>query len=409
MMLHVCFLLAAVLLLPRSAAAQETELPLSRALEIARARAPQYAAIAGRRQAATGRAHAEAAFGNPVVEWRYENADSPLARDIFATVTVPFDPLLRRGALRSAARATERRASADSAALVRQADATVARAYWHAALARTLREAAAEERVAREALARYDDDRAREGAIAELAAMRNRLEVERARVAEALAVSGEARALADFARAIGVPVDSVPRPAPLTLPPLVDAPAPATALASAQQSHPELLAAREAVSEAQRRVDAENRGVIPEMQLVAGSKQTGGYDTWLYGVMAPIPLLNRNQGARERSRGELAIARAELRDAENRIAADVTSAIAAYEALRAGIGPEGPDIAGRGAEIARLTEAAYREGGATLLDVLESQRARAESRVIAARRALDLHLARLALHLATGAPILESP
>ena len=57
------------------------------------------------------------------------------------------------------------------------------RAYWRAALGSELLAVATEERQARENIASFDATRFREGAVAEVAAIRTRLEADRARIA----------------------------------------------------------------------------------------------------------------------------------------------------------------------------------------------------------------------------------
>jgi cobalt-zinc-cadmium efflux system outer membrane protein len=123
----------------------------------------------------------------------------------------------------------------------------------------------------------------------------------------------------------------------------------------------------------------------------------------------PIPLFNRNSGNRERAAGELLLARAELRDIESRARGDVLGSLDAWQALQVAA-PTGPEaIAAAGADVAAITEAAYREGGASLLELLESQRARADARAAALRWAVDAALLRIDLDRAVGASLPEQP
>ncbi|HEU4564482.1 MAG TPA: TolC family protein, partial [Gemmatimonadaceae bacterium] len=319
---------------PAQQAPAGAPLSLADALALARARSPVLAMAGGRRQAAAGRARQEGAFANPVAEWRQENLGAPVDRDVFASVTLPLDLTGRRFALRGAGRDLVAASVADSTTVHRLVEAEVARAYWRAALARGLAEVAGAQRRAIGEIADFEARRLREGAVAENVALRTRLEAERGRVAEASALAALERAHAELARAIGVPAESLAAPVPLATscdpapPPSLD-----SATAAALAARPEVAAARHRVSEARHRVSAAARGTLPDVGVHAGYKRTQGYDTRVVGLLVTLPILDRNAGERERARGELAVAEAELRDAESRVRADVASAVRAYGRL----------------------------------------------------------------------------
>lgn len=394
-----------------TAAAQEPEgLTVGQAVRIARERAPLAVTAQARRMVAQGRARSDGAFPNPVVEWRRENLRSVLQPDIFGTVQLPVDLTGRRLALRAAGTALVARGRADSSVAARALDTEVIRAYWRATLGAELLAVAREEREAREQVAEFDARRFREGAVAEVAAIRTRLEADRARMAEATARADAARARGELARLMGVPADSLPalaRLAPVTaLPDLPDAP---TALARALAQRDDLEAYRQAAVEAEHRASAERRGVVGDLQFVTGYKQTAGLNTGVVGVLVPLPLFSRNEGMRERTHGEALVARAELRDAELRVQGEVAAALQAIAALREAQAAGAAGIDARAAEVAQIAEGAYREGAISLMELVEAQRARAESRATALRWTVELHLAVLEFNRALGAPVLELP
>jgi cobalt-zinc-cadmium efflux system outer membrane protein len=170
----------------------------------------------------------------------------------------------------------------------------------------------------------------------------------------------------------------------------------------------ELVAKRAAVEESKQRATAEARGLMGDVVVQAGIKQTSGYTTKVIGVGVPLPLFNSNGAARSRAQGELRAAEAELRAAEQAVRADVVAAVESYRTLLAASAGAGDTITARSGEIARIAAAAYREGGTSLLEVLEAQRARAEARAAATRWTIDVRLARLELDRATGAPLMAS-
>jgi outer membrane protein TolC len=89
------------------------------------------------------------------------------------------------------------------------------------------------------------------------------------------------------------------------------------------------------------------------------------------------------------------------------IEAEVASAIEVYRRLMEAAPAGEPDLAERGAEVAAIAEMAYREGAATLVELLDARRAHADARAAAATRAAELALARIELARALGAPLEE--
>ncbi len=385
---------------------------LADAAALARRQHPLLMAAGGRRQAVTGVARQESALPNPTIEWRKENLNSPLARDEFVTAALPIDLYGRRVALRAASALTATRALQDSSTTARQVEFDVARAYWRTTLAFALRDAATTQRRAVDTIARIEGDRAKQGAVPAGAALRARLEADRARLAEASARAELERARGDLARALAMPFDSVPRPTEslrvdsgVTVPPL------STLLAMARARRSELLAARARVDEASRRQLAERLATLPALGVQVGTKRTSGYKTGTVAVGVAIPLFDRNGGNRERARGDLIIAEGDLRSVQATVDAEVSSAARAYATLLAEYDRAGdPDATGdglrdldaRGARVATIAATAYREGAIPLFELLDAERVRAEVRVAALRAAVDVHMARLDLLRALG-------
>lgn len=413
---------------------------LADALTLARRDHPSLRAAAGRRLSAVGAARQDAAFFNPVVEWRRENIGAPIPRDEFVTATLGADAYGRRYALRGLVGSVAARAAADSTVTGRAVEFDVARAYWRAALAIALRDVADAQRRAVDSLSAVQARRAREGAVAEGAAMRTALEADRVRLTAATARADAERARGDLARALAQPLDVVPWPtdslepgararvavagvggpdprtsqarlvaavASTEVTPATSAPDPRAYAAAALRGRPEILAARARLAETERRVRAERLGGLPGVGAVSGYKGTGGYRTGVLGVFVSVPLFDRNQGARARAAGDLLAAQNDLRAQEAQITAEVEASVRAYAALLAE-GPTGGGVAAaldaRGRDVADVTAVAYREGAATLLELLDAVRSRGDVRAAAVRWAADLRLARLDLDRAVGAP-----
>lgn len=404
-------LVVLALALAAPAGAQEPTLSLRQALELARQHSPLLPVAVGRLRVAAGAAAERAAPANPVLEIRQENVGGILAADRFATVTLPLDLTLQRAALRSAGREEVAAAIADSAATARGVEVTVSTLYWRSALADALAESAVAEARAMEEIAAFEETRLREGAVAEGVALRARLEVERARLAMARARAEAQRAHASLAQAIGLPSEEVPRPvapelstAAVSARPAVDA-----TLERALLTRPEMEAVRRRVEAARWEVSAAWRGTLPDVGLQLGAMETAGRAAAVLALTIELPVRDRGTGARERARGELALAEAELEAVRRRVEGEVASALDTYRRLVEAAPMESAALAERGAEVARIAGTAYREGVVSLVELLDAQRAHADARVTAATWAAELAMARIELFRALGAPIEEGP
>jgi cobalt-zinc-cadmium efflux system outer membrane protein len=405
------FLLAVALLRPLAAQQGGTSaLTLADAIALARSRHPALGVESARRQGTTAAALQESSFPNPVLAWRRENMGSPLSRDAFYTVAQPIDLTGRRLGLRAGARDVNRRALFDSASLTLDIEAGAARAFWRASLAGALLALSKDHRLDAERLARVEADRAREGAVAEVAAMRTSVEYDRARVAEAEAQADWTRAVADLARAVGVRPDSLPVVTPLaaTISHIDAAPTSAAALAYAFDRRSELAALRAAGDAARHRVTAERRGVLSDVVVEGGMKQTAGYTTSVIGVAVPLPLFNRNAAARDRATADLELVQAELRASEQMVRAQVAGALESYRALLAAQPADIDALVIRATDVARIADAAYAAGGGSLLELLDARRTRAETLAAVFRWVADVRLAHLDLLRAIGASPLDS-
>ena len=349
---------------------------------------------------------------NPTLEWRKENLNSPLARDEFVTAALPLDLYGRRVVLRSASALTATRALQDSSTTARQVEFDVARAYWRTTLAFALHDAATAQRHAVDTIARIEGDRAKQGAVPAGAALRARLEADRARLSEASARAELERARGDLARALAMPFDSVPRPTEsLRVDSGVAVPPIGALLAIARERRSELLSARARVDEASRRQLAERLGTLPALGVQVGTKRTSGYKTGTVALGVTIPLFDRNGGNRERARGDVIIAESDLRSVQATVDADVTAAARAYATLLAeydrALAPDATgeglrDLDTRGSRVATIAATAYREGAIPLFELLDAERVRADVRVAALRAAAEVHMARLDLLRALG-------
>ncbi len=402
--------IGALMLVGRLLAAQDAPLTLEQAVTRAMTAGPAAQASSATRQIVVGRARNDAQWANPTFELRRENLGSSLPYDDFATFTLPVSVTGRRMALRSALGAARERGVADSLFVQREAGYGAAQDWWTLWAAASTAEFAAAQAARFAELARFDSLRAAEGAIAEAAALRTRLEAERASYHAVQAIAAAGRARAALAARIGL---DDPRHLRLAAAPTLDAPelriTAEEAIAEALARRPDVLAAQAAVREAERRRAAESRGSVADVGVTAGYKGTSGIATSVVGLFVTPPLLNANGGNRERATGEWLLADAERRALEIRVRGEVQAAYDAVRAMDAMAVRADAASAARADEIAAAAEAAYREGHATLTETLEALRAVADVRAAALQATADRQLIRLELRRAMGAPVLETP
>ncbi len=361
-------------------AAPSPSLDLSAAVDMARQQGLLRQLAEARGRVADGRVRESTQWLNPTFEWRRENLGSPLQPDIFATAYVPIDLVGRRLALRGASSAGRGRVQADLQHERRVAELTVARGWLEAASAHELAGVVNEQAQALLELARVDSTRVREGLVAEAVGLRTSIEADRARMTAVRARQSEGELLSTLSRQLGETVHA----------------------AQLQRGRPDLTARELAVAEARKRFAAEQRGVLGEVQLQGGTKETGGFMTGQVGLAMPLPLFNRNNGARERAAGELREAQLLHDDARRAMQLTVLRARRHYLALR-DTREAAASFDARATTLVQSARVAYREGHLTLTELLDAERAAVDARTAHRQWMVDAWMARLELELALGA------
>lgn len=391
---------------PRSelavAALSGDTLDLAGALAMARRMGPMQQLVSARRESALGRTREASQWLNPNLEWRRENLGSDLLPDIFATLYLPLDISGRRVALMQAEAAGRSRVNAEAEDARRTAELEVARAWLRAAAAQGAETVLARQAAALREIADVDAKRVQEGVVSEAVGLRTMLEADRAQVAHGAAIADATAARAGLARVLGLPAEELPPIASLRAPSLPTAPDSLTVRTIALVQRPDVKAREAALREAGRRFAAEQRGIFGEVQLQGGTKETSGVMTGQIGIAMPMPLFHRNGGARQRAQGDLMEARVQRDDLLRAVGGAVGAAWRGYVAVR-GAGLHAVTFDTRGQEIARIARIAYREGHASLTELLDAERAAADAMQAYLRWASDAWLIRLELERAIGA------
>jgi cobalt-zinc-cadmium efflux system outer membrane protein len=395
--------------------ATDGPLSLGAALALAAQQGPTLAQVEARFGIARGDLRSAGQWLNPSFEYVLESPGAPIPKDEFFTLVLPLDVSGRRTQLSRATRRGTARLDAARVAARRDAELEVAGAWVSAVLATGVSRTVEGQWRTAEEIAALEQERAREGVSAEAAALRTRVEADRLAHQAAQAQVTAQRARSALAARLGVAPDSLPA-LPSTLDeaavlataaeraaalPAGDA---AALLLRAQSEREELRAASLAREEAALRQRVERAGVVGDWLVQGGTKHTSGILTAQLGLSLPLPVFNRNEGARERAVNAVREAEASWRLAHLTVSGEVLAAAEQVLRLEA-LADRLARTAAAGDTIAASARVAYTEGHMTLLELLDAQRAAADARVTAQQFRADLVQARLLLARVVGAPL----
>lgn len=384
----------------------QTFLPLREAVDRALASHPLLAAgaervatLAGVKRQAELRINPKFLFQTENLRaWQSPAFDYAKQSDTFAYFQHTLETAHKRERRTDLAEAQLRRGELDRELLRRQIAARVKAAYWSAAAAARLARLFAESVANFGGVVEYHRIRAQEGAIPEADLLRVEVERERFAVQASTAALEAERARVVLFREMGqtefpeVTFEELPPPGG----------EPAVDVVAALDRRIEMQAARQEEVAARATYRLQVAQARPNVELLGGYKRSNQFDTLLWGAQVDLPLLNRNQGL-------IAAADAGVRLAARQIAVQEALVRAEIRTAEAEVRERAKQLAGslaplreRAAEVARIAEAAYREGGADLLRLLDAQRARLEADSLYLRTLADYRQAVVALEFALG-------
>lgn len=322
-------------------------------------------------------------FDNPVLEAVREDPAGPIGQtDVLVSWQIPNAARRPEIEAREGAIGAARRRLAHDLLGYRLA-MREAYAGWAVAAARWQRLSVQAERV--ESLAEREAARAERGEASGLQARRLRLAAAtlRSRVALAGAAREGAKAEA-VAWHYGLPANARP-----VLPEVADAP-------PLDGTDSRVRAAEAAVTSAEL-AQLATRPILASPELTLGWRRQdltpGAVDGPIFGVAWSVPLFDRRQAARRNSEAGLEAARARLELAERESTAARTAARTNFARLAAALADARQEL-GATERMLDGAEAAFRQGEASLTDLLETHRSVTEAELAV----LDLHEAALAAH-----------
>jgi outer membrane protein, heavy metal efflux system len=294
---------------------------------------------------------------------------------------------------------TARLANLDRELLQQQIAARVKKAYWAAVGAERVHQLWMEHQDNFRQTIAYHEARVKEGAIPEADLLRVRLEGDRFSVAAEAAALESQQAIITLLREMGRDAgEKVELSAALELGP----PPPAPTAAQALEARPEIKIARKEIDRAAAELRLQRANAKPDVEVVGGYKFTEGYSSLIGGLQMALPFSNKNQGNIGAAAAEGRAAQSYLSAAEAQVRAEITAAQRDLEGKRRQLDDYLSSSRQRAAESATIAGAAYREGGADLLRLLDAERVRIDLEVLYARTLMEYRQSIVALEAALG-------
>ena len=158
------------------------------------------------------------------------------------------------------------------------------------------------------------------------------------------------------------------------------------AFAMAQQNRPDLRAMRMQISKSRANIQMENRNAYPEVTPFAGytrqyQKAMGDddYSGWGVGVSVSVPLFNRNQGNRAKAKSALAQSNHQYQAGIVDLRAEIVEADRNFRTAHQQAHAFAAEEVRLSKEVRDIMIEAYREGGRSLLEVLDAERSYRET------------------------------
>lgn len=365
-------------------------LTLAEAVALARAHSPLAAAARAQAEGAERAAKVAGRLADPTLEltmenWRPGASDFVASTDldVFAVVTQPLD-LFTRGGRKAQARGERDDAAAGRLLAEQDVQLETVRRYLEAWRGRELVAALEAQADNLAGIVTAMEKRVGEGYAAEADLLRFRAEAARAANHLARARIEHERVEAELAFLVGLSVEGVRLEKPDLPPP--PGGEPDSLAEQALATRPDVLAARARAARAQGTMSLEKARRWPDLALAGGYKRTAGLDTAVVGLVATVPVFERNGRAAARAEADARAAELELQATLARARAEAAILVRAARGLQERLARLDEDLVRPAEEARRSALAAFREGASDVLRVVDAERTNTEAR----REALDL-------------------
>jgi len=392
-----------------SASIPAERVTLREVFDSVRANNPMLGAANAHVRAARGGLFSARTWSNPVVSLESQQMEQaqglPSQREVMTTAMLPLDPFYQRGPRILRAQALIRASQADVLTQRQQVALDAADTFYEVALAQVNVSATRSLAQWFDTVVTYNSVRVREGVTAEADLIRSELERDHVLNELAIAESELARAEADLQAFVGV------RQEPAGVQVEVDSLPLDTSRTITTVMRPEVEAARQRVVASEAAAAGEKRMFLRELGAMVGTKTMGGSSSLVTGFTVPFPLLDQNRGSISAAHAERDAAKFDLELEQRRADADLSGAEKAARILSERVAAFGSGKVGylaRAEEARRIALGAYREGGTTLLQVIDAARAWREARDSYFETLFAQHRAVIRLLAARGIDVLDA-
>ena len=408
---QVAVILAAASIL--SAFAQDVEkLDINRAVEIALSNNPALQAASARTRGALGLERQAGLRPNPSFTFETENIrfwgspeiDASQELDVFAYMSQPLEWRGKKARRVEVAAQDVKISEIESKGLQWRIRQGVRQAFLRALLAQKQLEIMQENGRYFDQVVEYHRARVEQGAMPEADLIRSQLERERLTVAEQAAAADAERGRIMLVKAMGVAgyrtdfrlADAPPAlesTGPLNLQAMME---------RARTNSPDVTLAEAEIERAKAQLALQLSQAKPDWAVTFGYKRTMGYNTLLGGLLVPLPLFNRNQGNILQGGAEVESFQSTKQVAMAAIESSVLVALAAVRRRHATIQDLQKGMIERAEQFWRISLAAYQEGGADLLRLLDAQRVRNEVQLLFTTTEMEYRISMAELESAVG-------
>jgi cobalt-zinc-cadmium efflux system outer membrane protein len=383
-------------------------LTLPAALAEALEKHPLLAAADGRVSTAQGLLEQAALKPNPRLTLQLENlrggCQSPYRpftdNDHFIYISQTLETARKRERRTDLATANKELAAIARDILAQRIAAQVREAFWSAAGAARIAAVYNETVTNFAQTVAYHEVRVKEGNMAEADLIRIKLENERLRLAASGATLAAEKAVINLQREMGRTVFEDNLKIADTLDDKAEIPA--ENVDEALNRRAEVRLARQGIAAASANEQLQTALARPDLDLSAGYKRTNGYDGLLAYLNMDLPWRNKNQGNIAAAAAEVRVARSNVAAAEALVRAEIRAAYSAYRLRQSQIAGMLTALSQHARDTARIAQAAYREGGADLLRLLDAERVRLETELLRVQAQTEMRLSESAVDTAMG-------
>jgi outer membrane protein, heavy metal efflux system len=170
----------------------------------------------------------------------------------------------------------------------------------------------------------------------------------------------------------------------------------------ALQTRPDLKAQHQRIDRAHEQTGLEQARRFPNLFPFVGYKRNFSEDSVLFGVSAPLPLFNRNQGGIVRAQAEKEREAFQLRRLETQALLEVDQAFNRFESERRRLEGLETEYLPKARESREIAEAAHKLGAIDLTAFLDAQRTFREVQRLYNRSLYELSIARFQVEAAVG-------